>query len=109
MKTIKTKTTKTTCANVDSERVDARSASDEFHFFEIVGDKLVNTVLTKSLLKRHGDKGILFRNVLSIPEICGENLYYSLDEDERVAIGECLLKLIESGRIQINPPKEDQD
>ena len=83
--------------------------SDEFHLYEVVGDKLVNTALTQILLQRHGEKGLPYRTVLSIPEICGENFFDMLDDGERAAIGECLVKLIDTGRIQIHPPKEHQD
>ena len=99
----------TTSAKHDSDRDAAQTDSEEFHMYEVVGDKLVNTVLTKTLLERIAGKGLPYRTVHSIPAICGQNFFDSLDDEERAALGECLVKLIDTGRIQINPPKGHQD
>lgn len=76
--------------------------------FEVVGDNLVNTVLMNGLVEHAKGKALTVGGVLSIPEFCGENFLANLDEDERAIVGECLVKLIDTGRIRLLMPTASQ-
>ena len=79
------------CANV---------CEGQFGYFLIEG-RLVPYVFLDFLADCLADIAIDYNAVFSPREMCGEELWDSLDEDEQHVAGHCLLLLIEQGRLEI--------
>jgi len=83
-------------------------APDGCHLYEVVGKSLVRTDLMQRLIDRTYGKFLDYQSVISIPKFCGEKFISDMDEEELAIVGECLAKLINTGRILIKAPTELQ-
>lgn len=72
--------------------------------YVLMGDKLVPYSLIDRFVYRFMGIGFGYGDVLSVRDVCGEELWNSLREDEREVAGDILLMLIEVGRFDIALP-----
>jgi len=89
-----------------TEAKDDQSKFDKHRWFEAVDDYLVATFMVDEILAAVDGRTINGNPAVSIPDIVGHGFYSNLDAEERTAIGNCLVKLIDSGRIKVELPRE---
>ncbi len=74
--------------------------ANQFGYY-LINDQLVSYQFLALLTKHLTGTMHCYDSVLSVKHICGEELWSSLDEDERKIAGPCLLTLIQNEHILI--------
>ena len=77
-----------------------------FGYF-IVGDVLVPNAFLDRLGFHLGSEELNYGDALSPRQLCGDEFFLSLTDEEREVLGPCILLLVDEGRISMRFPGED--
>jgi hypothetical protein len=75
---------------------------NDFIGFSVINDMLVPIAFVDRLSSHLALKEIVYGDVISPRQLCGDEFFNSLTAEERQVLASCILLLIEDGRIELN-------
>ncbi len=106
MRNTKTVSKKAIFSSASSDEEKNISTQEKHRWFEVVDDYLVAPFLIKNILEAIDGRTLHGHAAVSIPAIVGQGFYEYLDDEEREAVGKCILKMIDTGEIKVELPRD---